>query len=60
MGSCQRFIKGWDAVSISQPKVFHRYNMGMGGVDKMDQLVVFLFSAEILQHHTLKRMVPHL
>lgn len=32
-------LKGRGSVSIPQPKLFHRYNVDMGGVDKMDQLV---------------------
>lgn len=38
-GTCRRYVRGQGAVQIPQPKVFQHYNQGMGGVDKMDQLV---------------------
>ena len=39
VGTCKRFAKGQGAIQVEQPKVFQHYNQGMGGVDKMDQLI---------------------
>lgn len=39
IGTCKRYARGQGAIQIPQPKLLQRYNQGMGGVDKMDQMV---------------------